>query len=436
VPLAGVLDLEAVRAALKRVLPEHLVPSGYVGLSRLPLTSSGKIDRNALPAVETEVAAADYVAPRTVTEVLVAAVFAELLGMSQVGARDGFFDLGGHSLLSVRVVSRLAATTGKELPVRTVFEHPTVEGLAQALDAVAVDGGQTTAYQPFVELVSTRVSTTPVESPQRKLYCVHPSSGHAVVFAGLIPALSETAGIIGLQSKGLQPGEEPFATYEEMCATYVDALRVRVPAGPIHLLGWSLGGCVVHDIACRMTDAGRDVPWIVMLDSVDEREAPVPAFETWLDRLSASVDKDHHGLSQIDRLRALAEAEGIHWSQGWDPDDATELERLVRLSHHNAGLLAERQPSRFYPGRVLVVRASDTRTQVADPALGWGRVCAAVETLDVPFEHLRLLDPGPARLIGEAVASWIRAVDGRENNPGFPVPRLGGDLLALSKILA
>ena len=412
VSLAGMLDLEAARVILKRLLPEHMVPSGYVGLSRLPMTASDKIDRKALPAVETEVVTTGYAAPRTATEALVAAVFVELLGVAQVGAWDGFFDLGGHSLLAVRVVSRLAAATGKELPVRTVFEHPTVEGLAQALDAVAADGGQTTAYQPFVELVST----TPIESPpQRKLYCVHPSSGHAVAFARLIPALSETAGIIGLQSKGVQPGEEPFVTYEAMCATYVDALQARVPAGPIHLLGWSLGGCVAHDVACRLTDAGRDVPWLVMLDSVDAREAAeVPAFETWLHRLSASIGKDHQGRSQIDRLRTLAEAEGIHWSQGWDPDDATELKRLALLGHHNAGLLAERQPSRFFPGRVLVVRASDTRIQVADPALGWGRVCGAVETLDVPFEHLRLLDPEPARLIGEAVANWIDAVDGKE----------------------
>jgi len=416
VPLAGVLDLEAARVTLKRMLPEHMVPSGYVGLSRLPMTASGKIDRNALPTVETEVAAAaaGYVAPRTVMEALVAAVFAELLGVPQVGVRDGFFDLGGHSLLAVRVVSRLAAATSKELPVRAVFEHPTVEGLAQALGAVTADKGPAMAYQPFVELVSTTSSTSPTERPKRQMYCVHPSSGHAVGFARLIPALSGTAGIIGLQAKGMQPGEEPFATYEEMCATYVDALQARVPAGPIHLLGWSLGGYVAHDVACRLSDVGRDVPWIVILDSVDAREpADVPAFEPWLDRVLSSLGRYDKGSSRTERLWALAEAEGIS-RNARDTGDVTELERLARLTHLNAGLLAERRPSRFYPGRALIVRAADTRTKVADPALGWGRVCGAVHTLDVSFDHLRLLDPEPARLIGEAVASWINAVDGKE----------------------
>ena len=84
------------------MLPEHMVPSSYVGLSRLPLTSSGKLDRRALPAVAGEVAAVAYVAPRDASETLVASVFAEVLGVARVGALDGFFDLGGHSLLAVR----------------------------------------------------------------------------------------------------------------------------------------------------------------------------------------------------------------------------------------------------------------------------------------------------------------------------------------------
>ena len=141
VALEGTIDLEAARAALRRVLPEHMMPSGYVGLNRLPLTPSGKLDRQALPAVAMEVAAAAYVAPRTATEVMVAAAFEDLLGVSRVGARDGFFDLGGHSLLAVRLVSRLAEATGKELAVRAVFEHPTVAGLAAALveDGIGAD---------------------------------------------------------------------------------------------------------------------------------------------------------------------------------------------------------------------------------------------------------------------------------------------------------
>ncbi|MFG5379717.1 phosphopantetheine-binding protein, partial [Yoonia sp. R2-816] len=133
VALEGVVDLAAVRSALKHRLPDHMVPSGFVGLSRLPLTASGKVDRKALPDVGADLQRAAYEAPRNESEALVASIFAELLRVEGVGAEDSFFDLGGHSLLAVRLVARLEAETGKSVSVRTVFETPTVAGLAAAL---------------------------------------------------------------------------------------------------------------------------------------------------------------------------------------------------------------------------------------------------------------------------------------------------------------
>ncbi|NUR87031.1 MAG: non-ribosomal peptide synthetase, partial [Nonomuraea sp.] len=118
-------------AELRAALPPHLVPAVWVELDALPLTPGGKLDRAALPAPERTVAA---VAPRTDAEVLVAEVFAEALGTPGVGALDDFFALGGHSLLAVKVVARLRAATDVDLPIRTLFDHGTVEGVAQALE--------------------------------------------------------------------------------------------------------------------------------------------------------------------------------------------------------------------------------------------------------------------------------------------------------------
>ena len=133
-PAESLFDLEDVRSGLKRILPDHMVPAGYVGLTRLPLTSSGKIDRKALPEVAAAVQRAAYVAPQTEMEVAVAEAIAELLDLERVGRHDNFFDLGGHSLLAVRLAARLEVKTGKALQLRTIFEHPTVDGLASALD--------------------------------------------------------------------------------------------------------------------------------------------------------------------------------------------------------------------------------------------------------------------------------------------------------------
>ncbi|MEW5931733.1 MAG: amino acid adenylation domain-containing protein, partial [Gemmatimonadota bacterium] len=119
-----------LRAWVGRSLPEHMVPAAVVVLDALPLTPNGKVDRSALPDPEWT-AGEGYVAPRTPDEEIVAGILAELLGVERVGAHDDFFALGGHSLLATRVVSRLRAVLGAELPLRAVFEAPTAAGIAE-----------------------------------------------------------------------------------------------------------------------------------------------------------------------------------------------------------------------------------------------------------------------------------------------------------------
>ncbi len=120
---------------LRTRLPEAMVPAALVWLDELPRTPSGKLDRHALPAPG-HGADAGYVAPRTVVEDAVASTWAELFGLERVGAHDDFFDLGGHSLLATRTLSRLRERFGVELPMRLVFERPTVAALAAAVDEV------------------------------------------------------------------------------------------------------------------------------------------------------------------------------------------------------------------------------------------------------------------------------------------------------------
>src|SRR5262245_44689768 len=123
-----------LRQHLRSLLPDYMVPAVFVRLESLPLTPSGKVDRKALPAPEIGAAGAGvYVAPRTPLEELVAGIWAEVLGLQQVGAADDFFALGGHSLLAPRIVSRLRTVLAVEVPVLRLFERPTVAGLAQVI---------------------------------------------------------------------------------------------------------------------------------------------------------------------------------------------------------------------------------------------------------------------------------------------------------------
>ena len=135
VPAAGGrLDTTVLRAAVARALPGYMVPTAIAILDRLPLTPSGKLDRQALPAIGSSAVPNPQATPSTARERALCEMFAQVLGLEQVGVEDSFFGLGGHSLLAARLVSRIRSTLGIEVPIRAVFEYPTVAMLASSLD--------------------------------------------------------------------------------------------------------------------------------------------------------------------------------------------------------------------------------------------------------------------------------------------------------------
>ncbi len=168
------LTAAAMREHLGRRLPEHMIPAALVVLDALPLTPNGKVDRRALPSPETPgtlgtVSATGFVALRTPAEEILAAIWSEVLGVERVGARDNFFDLGGHSLLATRVMSQLRAAFGVELPLREIFEEPTVAGLAERVEREARAGGAPPA--PPIER-APREGELPLSFAQERLWFI------------------------------------------------------------------------------------------------------------------------------------------------------------------------------------------------------------------------------------------------------------------------
>ncbi|HEX6367825.1 MAG TPA: amino acid adenylation domain-containing protein [Longimicrobium sp.] len=160
------LDVARVRERLRAALPEYMVPAAFVVLDRLPLTPNGKVDRRALPAPERG-GEAEFVAPRTPAEEVLADVWAQVLGVERVGAHDHFFDLGGHSLLATRVVSRLREAAGVELPVRALFEAPTLEALAREVERLR----PAPAEEPAAPLrAAARPEVLPLSFAQQRLW--------------------------------------------------------------------------------------------------------------------------------------------------------------------------------------------------------------------------------------------------------------------------
>ncbi|MGA4363393.1 non-ribosomal peptide synthase/polyketide synthase [Ralstonia nicotianae] len=253
---AGAARLEpaALRRYLAERLPDYMVPAAMVRLDALPLTANGKIDRQALPAPDFG-AGANARAPLTPNEHALAALFAEALGLDKVGIDDSFFDLGGHSLLATRLVSRIRAELDAALPVRALFEAPSVALLAQRLNADGADGD--------LDLVLPLRAT----GNKRPLFCVHTATGLGWPYAGLVAHVGREVPVYALQSPFLDAHAPLHDDIGAVVDRYIAALQAVQPQGPYRLLGWSIGGVIAHRIATRLEQLGHAVELLALLDS-------------------------------------------------------------------------------------------------------------------------------------------------------------------------
>ncbi|MEW5929506.1 MAG: amino acid adenylation domain-containing protein [Gemmatimonadota bacterium] len=220
-----------LRAALRERLPEHMVPGAFVVLESIPLTPNGKVDRRALPAPE-RAAEDEYVAPRTPAEELLAGIWAELLGTGRVGVEESFFDLGGHSLLATRVVSRARQAFGVEVPLRALFEAPTVAGLAGRIEVLRSTGA---AAGPPIERAA-RGGPLPVSFAQQRLWVVDrldPRSPAYNLFSALrLHGALDTAALRASLDALVRRHETLRTTFAEQDGAVVQVIH---PAAPVPL---------------------------------------------------------------------------------------------------------------------------------------------------------------------------------------------------------
>ncbi|MCI3928681.1 non-ribosomal peptide synthetase [Streptomyces sp. AN091965] len=178
VPVAGTAGPASgeLRAFAAERLPAYMVPSVVVPLAAVPLSPNGKLDRRALPAPEPGGAAEPGRAPRTTRERALCALFSEVLGVEQVGIDDSFFDLGGHSLLATRLVNRVRAALGVDVPIRAVFESATVAGLAERVGAAA------RSSRPALRRADARPARVPLSFAQHRLWFLHRYEGPSATY--------------------------------------------------------------------------------------------------------------------------------------------------------------------------------------------------------------------------------------------------------------
>ncbi len=251
-PAHQALDHAAIRAELKKTLPELIVPSGYVTVAALPLSPNGKLDRRALPApVAERDAGVELIAPRTPTERALAEIWSALLDVAAVGVDDDFFDLGGHSLLATQVVARLRRQAGVQVTVMDLFKYPTIRELAALADTPAQRRGPRALLH--------RLTPHRAAAPALTYVCVPYGGGSAVVYQPLADALPDTCALWSVAFPGHDVGvDEESLPFDELAASCVTEIMEKID-GPVALYGHcAIGGALGVEIARRLEAAGRE----------------------------------------------------------------------------------------------------------------------------------------------------------------------------------
>jgi aspartate racemase len=262
-------DAPEARSYLTHKLPLHMIPSVYVLLNELPLTSNGKVDRHALTSTDSiEHGYFDSEdAPRTPIEAVLMEIWCEVLGTKQIGIDNNFFELGGHSLLGIRLVDQICRQFQAEIPLRFLFECPTVKSMAARISKIKADAADdrraTSSHSYLFEL-------KPGKGRQPVFFLPGGFGGdyEFLVYARLVHYAGDDYGFYGLRARSADGIDKAHSSVEQMAADYLHEIRALQPVGPYFLVGNCIGGVVAYEVARQLETAGQTVALLAMMDTV------------------------------------------------------------------------------------------------------------------------------------------------------------------------
>ncbi|GAX45459.1 amino acid adenylation domain-containing protein [Tolypothrix sp. NIES-4075] len=407
------LTAAQLRQFLKVKLPEYMIPSAFIVLESLPLTSNGKVDRRALPTPSTTSNSEKFVAPRNQLELQLTQIWSEILKVDELGVKDNFFDLGGHSLLAPYLMAQIKQQFGKDISIATFFQNPTIEQLAIIVqqDSDCLNSSCLIAIQP--------------NGSKPPLFCLPGAGGTPFYLSNLARCLGSDQPFYSFQANNLSGELEAITQVEDIAAQYIQELEVVQPQGPYFLAGHSFGGKVAFEMAQQLIHKGHKVALVAIIDS----KAPSDR-----EKLIGIDWDDTKWLAEFARATEMVFAKNLDISDDilqslvWEeqlkyvlqrlkmvdilPPDAeiTQLNNMMQILKANS--LVNYVPQRVYPTRIALLRASETAIEqpdselhsqiLQDSALGWSKF--STEPVDIHFapgNHVTMMNPPHVQSLAE-----------------------------------
>ena len=372
---------------------------------------------------------AEYLEPRNDVEEQLVSMWQDLLGIDQIGVRDDFFDLGGHSLIAVRLFAQVKRTFAVDFPISLLVEAPTVEAVAtRIIAAMPASGGDedgtdaTLADAPprYRHLVPMHPGDGVDETP---FFLVAGMFGNVLNLRHLAHQIGADRPFYGVQARGLYGDEEPHETFEEMAADYLAEVRSVQPHGPYLLGGFSGGGIAALEMAQQLHAEGEEVALLVMLDTPVPYDTPL----TTRDRVQIQIDKlREKGVGYVKEWavnRIEWEKEKRRRAEGPAlPTDAGALHSTVIEAAFYRAL--ERYDVQPYRGVISLYRPKLSPLHVFGPDRqinidrrfiyhdnGWGPHCERVDVVEVPGDHDSMVLEPAVRVLAGHMRSAIEDAD-------------------------
>lgn len=394
------IEGQEIRQFVAEELPDYMIPSTFTTIEEMPLTTNGKLNTKALPKPDIRVN--ELVLPRNPQEELLCELFKDVLNIPQVGVEDGFFDLGGHSLLAVQLMGRIKEAFGKELNIGHLFEAQTVARLAKKLQ-------EDDEHNALNVLLPLRKGENPV-------FCVHPAGGLSWCYAGLLKTLPTDTAIYGIQAKGIGQKEVLPKTLAQMAEGYIQEIQKVQPEGPYRLLGWSLGGNVVQEMAVQLQQKGYAVEKLMILDAYpinftppfevsEEQEALVALLA--LAGYEPEMDQELTQEYVIEQLQAEGSAIA-----------SLSEETIMNLKevYKNSIRLLKEHEAGCYNGNALFFKSTLVPDWIPNVDAGSWRpfITGQIENHDIACRHKDMCQPVPLAQIGNVIKEALEEKEGEK----------------------
>lgn len=398
------LDVAELRTFLASILPDYMLPASFVFLPELPLNSNGKVNRRALPAPTFARAEAEtgFVEPSETLHLQLQQIWQKVLGIHPIGLRDNFFDLGGHSLIAIRLMAQIEKLFGKKLPLNVLFQAPTIEQMAN----IVRDEGWSLPYKSLVA-IQPNGSRPP-------LFCVHGAGGQVLFYHDLVRYLPEDQPLYGLESHHWDEDYPRLNSVEEIAEHYLNEIRTLQAKGPYYLCGTSLGGIIAYEMAQQLHADGQEVAFLGLFDGFHPQYMRFRPGVTAVHRkiFSAWRTAEHH----VESVRLLPR--GRRWPYVREKSRRAALEtwwffedhgrKVARKVYtltgkkvpqgyerppHPLRTACEKYVAKPYPGCITLFRADRQPLGIyPDPTLGWGGLPQeGIETHEVPGFHAAIV---------------------------------------------